>query len=90
MNICNPYLKGLMPKVESTDVGYKIETQVLTPAMLVAWNDFGLKMGAYEVSITKQDNTVTTNISLGENHQANKLFNTAKQFADYVAKKQGA
>jgi hypothetical protein len=90
MNICNPYLKDLMPKLESTDKGYKIETQVLTPAMLVAWSDFGITIGAYEVSITKKDNTITTNISLGANHEANKVLNTAKQFADYVAKKQGA
>ena len=78
--------KQAMPKVSTNKNGYEIRTKVLEFAQNQAWQDYHAKVGAFETSVTKDEETgeVVTTVEMPQVPGADTVIETANMFYDFV------
>ena len=76
--------KAAMPSVTPNKNGYEIRTKVLEMAQNNVWQDYHAKMGAFETSITKEDDEVVTKVTMPEVPGADAVLEAAEKFYAFV------
>ena len=78
--------KQAMPKVTTNKNGYELRTKVLEMAQNNVWQDYHAKLGAFETSITKDEETdeVVTKVTMPDVPGADQVLETAEKFYSFV------
>ena len=82
--------KNMMPEtptVKYNKNGYEIRTKILEMAQNNVWQDYHAKWGAYETSITKEDDEVVTKVDMPEVPGAQQVLDAAEKFYAFVNQK---
>jgi hypothetical protein len=78
--------KQAMPKVSTNKNGYELRTKILEFAQNNVWQDYHAKVGQFETSVTKDEETgeVVTKVSMPEVPGADAVLETAEKFYAFV------
>ena len=77
-------MKAAMPQVKANKNGYELRTKVLEFAQSQAWQEYHVKLGAFETSVTKEGDEVVTKVSMPEVPGADAVLDAANKFYDFV------
>jgi len=79
--------KSMLPEIKFNKNGYELRTQILEMAQQQEWQDFQVKLGLYETSVTRDENTLVTTVEMPTAPAVGKILETAQQFYDFVNQK---
>ena len=80
-------LKSLTPQVTVNKNGYEIRTELLGMAKDIVWHDYSAKWGQFEVSSSKDGNSVTTKVELPTVPGVEQVLEVADKLYDFVNQK---
>jgi hypothetical protein len=93
MNDINKEMKKMMdqfaanfkfPQMNFNKNGYELRTEVLSLAVSSVWQDYHAKMGAYELSVTKEGNEVVTTVSAPAVPTLAEVMKAAEEYYKFV------
>ena len=73
-----------MPKVKFNKTGFEIRAEMLELASSQMWQDYHAKLGAYETSVSKEDDEVVTKVEFPEAPTTEAILEAAEKFYNFV------
>jgi hypothetical protein len=77
-------VKAMMPTVNFNKNGYEIRAQVLEMAQSQIWNDYHSKWGAFECSISHENNDLVTKVTMPTVPGTEQVLEAAEKFYAFV------
>lgn len=73
-----------MPKVKFNKTGFEIRADMLELASSQLWQDYHAKLGAYETSVSKEDDEVVTKVEFPAAPTTEAILEAAEKFYNFV------
>lgn len=77
-------MKNLVPQVTFNKNGYEIRAQLLEMAQTQVWSDYHARWGAFETSISKEGNTILTEVKVPTVPGVDQVLEAAEKFYAFV------